>query len=103
MSGQHLATRFRKPSKNPASALSQRRRMVIIAAPPVRMLDVFDPAEVFVDANRLRGSKPTYEVEVVSAGHDKMVASHLGMPLLTHRTYRELSPAARYFADSGRR
>jgi len=44
MSGQHLATRFRKPSKNPASALSQRRRMVIIAAPPVRMLDVFDPA-----------------------------------------------------------
>ena len=53
---------------------------MIIAAPPVRMLDVFGPAEVFTDANRLRGGEPMYEVEIVSATDDEIVASHVGMP-----------------------
>jgi transcriptional regulator GlxA family with amidase domain len=54
------------------------------------MLDVFGPAEVFVDANRLRGGEPVYEVEIISAAEDRIVASHVGAPLLADRTYREL-------------
>lgn len=53
------------------------------------MLDVFGPAEVFTDANRLRG-EPAYEVGIISAGDDRMIASHVGAPLLAHRTFREL-------------
>jgi transcriptional regulator GlxA family with amidase domain len=87
MSANHL----RKRSTTPTNAASQRRRrVVIIAAPPVRMLDVFGPAEVFIDANRLRSGEPMYEVEVVSATDEEIIASHVGMPLLTHRTYRTL-------------
>jgi transcriptional regulator GlxA family with amidase domain len=66
------------------------RRVAIIAVPPVRMLDVFGPAEVFGDANRLHGGEPVYEVEIVAAAEEQIVASQTGMPLLTHRTYREL-------------
>src|ERR1700733_10341806 len=81
----------RKGSQSHTNGASERRRrVVIVAAPPVRMLDVFGPAEVFIDANRLRGGEPVYEVEVVSATDDEIVASHVGMPLLTHRTYRAL-------------
>jgi hypothetical protein len=75
------ATRQSKRAKGPANVVSRRRRrIVIIAAPPVRMLDVFGPAEVFTDANRLRGGEPMYEVEIVSATDDEIVASHVGMP-----------------------
>ena len=81
---------LRKGSQTGANGTNQRRRVVIIAAPPVRMLDVFGPAEVFTDANRLRGGEPMYDVEIVSATDEKIVASHVGMPLLTHRTYRTL-------------
>jgi hypothetical protein len=31
------------------------------------MLDVLGPAEVFGDANRLRGDRPFYDIEVISA------------------------------------
>ncbi|MBV9386414.1 MAG: GlxA family transcriptional regulator [Chroococcidiopsidaceae cyanobacterium CP_BM_ER_R8_30] len=66
------------------------RRVAIIAVPPVRTLDVFGPAEVFADANRLHGGEPAYEVEIISATEDQIVASHIGTPILAHRTYREL-------------
>jgi hypothetical protein len=39
----------------------------IVDAPPVRMLDVFGPAKVFTDANRLHGGEPAYEMEIISA------------------------------------
>jgi hypothetical protein len=45
------------------------------------MLDVFGPAEVFTDANRLRGGEPVYQVDIVSAGEDRTIASHVGAPL----------------------
>jgi hypothetical protein len=34
------------------------RQVVIVAVPPVRAVDVFGPAEVFGDANWLRGGDP---------------------------------------------
>ena len=80
----------KKRSESSTNVVTQRlRRIAIVAAPPVRMLDVFGPAEVFTDANRLRG-EPAYEVEIISAGDDRMIASHVGVPLLAHRTFRDL-------------
>ena len=81
---------LRKRSQPTAKSANQPRRVVIIAGPPVRALDVFGPAEVFTDANRMSGGKPIYEVEIVSATDDEIVASHVGIPLLTHRSYRAL-------------
>jgi hypothetical protein len=63
------------------------------------MLDVFGPAEVFIDANRLHGGQPAYEVEIISAAEDQTVASHIGTPLLADRTYRELAvPSTRFLS-----
>lgn len=65
------------------------RRVVIIAVPPVRTLDVFGPAEVFGDANRLFAGNPPYAVSLVSAGPDRLVAGEIATPVHTDRTYRE--------------
>jgi hypothetical protein len=43
--------------------------------PRVRALDVFGPAEVFGDANRLHGGNPAYKVDIISAGKDRPVTS----------------------------
>jgi len=60
-----------------------------VAVPPLRTLDVFGPAEVFGDANWLRGGDPAYKVNLISACGDRMVSNHLGMAVHTDRTYRE--------------
>jgi transcriptional regulator GlxA family with amidase domain len=65
------------------------RRVLIVAVPPVRTLDVFGPVEVFGDANRSRRDGPIYEVSVISAGNDRDVLSHVGKPVRTDQTYRE--------------
>jgi transcriptional regulator GlxA family with amidase domain len=62
---------------------------VIVAVPPVRTLDVFGPVEVFGDANRLHGADPAYEVNIISAGPERVVSSHMGTALSTDQTYRE--------------
>ncbi len=54
------------------------------------MLDVVGPAEVFTDANKLHGGEPVYEIEIIAAAEDRAVPSQLGVPILAHRTYREL-------------
>jgi transcriptional regulator GlxA family with amidase domain len=64
------------------------RRVVIVAVPPVRTLDVFGPAEVFGDANRQRAS-PAYAVSVVSGGDDRVVAGEVAAPVHADCTYRE--------------
>src|SRR5579863_6022896 len=64
-------------------------RVVIVAVPPMRTLDVFGPAEVFGDANWLRGGNPAYKVNIISAGADRVVSNYLGTPVHTDRTYRE--------------
>jgi transcriptional regulator GlxA family with amidase domain len=65
------------------------RRVLIVAVPPVRTLDLFGPVEVFGDANWLRGGDPAYEVNIISSGPERIVQSHLGTPLNADQTYRE--------------
>jgi transcriptional regulator GlxA family with amidase domain len=54
------------------------------------MLDVVGPAEVFTDANKLHSGEPAYEVEIIAASETRAVPSQIGVPILAHRTYREL-------------
>jgi transcriptional regulator GlxA family with amidase domain len=65
------------------------RRIAIVAVTPVRMLDVLGPAEVFGDANRLRGGRPFYEIDIVSASDDRVVKGHIGIPFVAHHTFSE--------------
>jgi len=65
------------------------RRVLIVAVPLVRTLDVFGPLEVFGDANWLHGGDPVYEVNIISAGPKRVVLSHMSTPLNTYQTYRE--------------
>ncbi len=71
------------------SATRSALRVLIVAVPPVRTLDVFGPAEVFGDANTLHSGYPRYEVNIISAGADRVVSSHIGTPVHTDQTYRE--------------
>ncbi|MGA8027369.1 MAG: GlxA family transcriptional regulator [Bryobacteraceae bacterium] len=64
-------------------------RVLIVAVPPMRTLDVFGPAEVFGDANWLRGGDAAYKVTIISACSGRVVPNHLGTPVHTDRTYRE--------------
>jgi transcriptional regulator GlxA family with amidase domain len=66
------------------------RRVAIVAVPPVRTLDVFGPAEVFADANHLNHGGPIYDVQILSATEDRTVPSYLGVPLIAHRSYRDM-------------
>jgi transcriptional regulator GlxA family with amidase domain len=92
-----LAMRTRQPTRqnigcNHADDPSVSRsalRVLIVAVPPMRTLDVFGPAEVFGDANWLRGGDPAYKVTIISACADRVVSNHLGTPVHTDRTYRE--------------
>lgn len=65
------------------------RHILIVAVPPMRTLDVFGPAEVFGDANWLRGGDPAYRVNIISACADRVVSNHLGTPVHTDRTFQE--------------
>ena len=65
------------------------RRVLIVAVPPVRTLDVFGPLEVFGDANRSRSDGPIYEISIVSGGAERDVPTHLGATLRTDRTFSE--------------
>ncbi len=64
-------------------------RVVIVAVPPMRTLDVFGPAEVFGDANWLRGGDPAYKINIISGCADRVVSNYLGTLVHTDRTYRE--------------
>lgn len=78
------------PSGEHARAVARSpRRVLIVAVPPVRTLDLFGPVEVFGDANRLHGGDLAYEVNIISSGQERAVPSHMGTPLTTDQTYRE--------------
>lgn len=47
------------------------------------------PSEVFGDANRLPGGDPSYSVEIVSAGDERLIATHVRTALLGDFIYRE--------------
>jgi len=80
---------MRRNRKDGRSVSRSALRVLIVAVPPMRALDVFGPAEVFGDANWLRGGDPAYEVHMISACANRVVLNHLGTPVHTDRTYRE--------------
>jgi transcriptional regulator GlxA family with amidase domain len=82
ISGQRSDERSRLPVRST-------RRVLIVAVPPVRTLDVFGPLEVFGDANRSRSDGPIYEISVISGGTERDVPTHLGTTLRTDRTFSE--------------
>jgi transcriptional regulator GlxA family with amidase domain len=86
----HAKRRNKRGGSHANIALPKARRVAIIAVPPARMLDVVGPAEVFADANKLHAGEPAYEVEIIAAAEDRTVPSQIGLPILAHRTYREL-------------
>ena len=65
------------------------RRVLIVAVPPVRTLDVFGPAEVFGEATHPSSGEPAYNVTIVSGGPDRLVSSEIVTPVHADHTYRE--------------
>jgi transcriptional regulator GlxA family with amidase domain len=65
------------------------RRVLIVAVPRARTVDIFGPAEVFGDANLLHKGDPPYDIHILSAGPDRDVMSYIGKPVRTDRPYRE--------------
>ena len=68
-----------------------RKRVVLLAVPPVDELDLVGPAEVFGTANRLAGGRRTpYGVEVVTTARDRRIDGECGLSLLAHRHYQDV-------------
>ena len=68
-----------------------RKRVVLLAVPPVDELDLVGPVEVFGTANRLLGSRGApYAVEVVTTARDLRVDGESGLSLLAHRHYHDV-------------
>jgi len=82
--------RNQRGGRHMRTALPKVRYVAIVGVPPARMLDIVGPAEVFTDANKLNGGEPAYEVEIIAAAEDRAVPTQIGVPILAHRTYREL-------------
>jgi len=72
-----------------------RKRIVLLAIPPVDELDLVGPVEVFGTANRLLGGgRRPYEVEVVTTARDRRVDGECGLSLLAHRHYQDVGGRA---------
>jgi transcriptional regulator GlxA family with amidase domain len=72
-----------------------RKRIVLLAIPPVDELDLVGPVEVFGTANRLLGGGRTpYEVEVVTTARDRRIDGACGLSLLAHRHYQDVGGRA---------
>jgi transcriptional regulator GlxA family with amidase domain len=82
--------RNQRGGRHTQTALPKVRYVAIVGVPPARMLDVVGPAEVFTDANKLHGGEPAYKVEIIAAAEDRAVPTQIGVPIVAHRTYREL-------------
>jgi transcriptional regulator GlxA family with amidase domain len=73
------------------SGTRARRRVVVLAVPPVEELDLVGPIQVFSAANRLAG-KAMYSVEVVTTGKDLRVEGEGGLlSFLAQGHYRDLT------------
>lgn len=55
-----------------------RRRVIVVAVPPVEELDLIGPLQVFSSANRL-GDRPIYSLEVVTSGSDLEILGEGGL------------------------
>lgn len=79
-----------------ARSRSAKRRVVILVAPGVDLLDCAGPSEVFFVANRLRmqtNAPPAYTVEFVSGDRSLVITSACGVALKTsHRLADDRGP-----------
>jgi transcriptional regulator GlxA family with amidase domain len=70
-----------------------RPRIVLLAGPGTQILDVAGPAEVFGRVERVLGARPGrrrgYDVVLVSTESER-VSTSCGIPLVSHRRYRDL-------------
>lgn len=73
----HPQSRPKHREGDDRSVVRSARHVVIVGVPPVRSLDVFGPAEVFGDANRLQGGDPSYRVTIISACRERLVPSYI--------------------------
>jgi transcriptional regulator GlxA family with amidase domain len=70
--------------------LFKRRRIAVIAVPPVEELDLVGPMQVFSAANRL-ACKPVYAVEIATSADDLKVPGEGGLlSFLAQRRFSEL-------------
>jgi transcriptional regulator GlxA family with amidase domain len=70
---------------------SMRKRIVLLAVPPVDELDLVGPLEVFATVNRLSGSgRKPYAVEIVTTARDRTVTGASGLSLIAHRHYHHV-------------
>jgi transcriptional regulator GlxA family with amidase domain len=82
----HTSLSTQRGDERNRSPVRSTRRVLIVAVPPVRTMDVFGPMEVFGDANRSQSGGPIYEINIISGGTDRDVPTHLGTTLRTDRT-----------------
>jgi len=67
------------------------RRIVILAAPPVNLLNLVGTFEVFGTVNRiLPGGDQPYQIEVTSSRTERSIMGYSGLPILAHGYYRDV-------------
>src|SRR5882724_2305014 len=59
---------------------SKRRRVAVLAVPPVEELDLIGPMEVFATANRLV-ARDAYRVELATNARNRQIEGASGLPL----------------------
>jgi transcriptional regulator GlxA family with amidase domain len=69
---------------------ARRRRIAVLAIPPVEELDLIGPLEVFATANRLL-ARDAYRVELVTNTRDRRIDGASGLPLRAHHHYTEVT------------
>ncbi|MBZ5557004.1 MAG: GlxA family transcriptional regulator [Acidobacteriia bacterium] len=69
---------------------TSRRRVAVLAVPPVEELDLIGPLEVFATANRLI-ARDAYRVELATNARDRGIEGASGLPLRAHHHYSDLS------------
>lgn len=82
----HTSHSTQRGDERDRSLVRSTRRVLMVAVPPVRTLDVFGPLEVFGDANRSQSGGPIYEINIISGGTDRDVLTHLGTSLRRDRS-----------------
>ena len=68
----------------PAKTRAARRRVVVLAVPPVEELDVVGTVSVFNMANNVLQPTPAYAIEVVAPGKSLVIAGESGVDLVAH-------------------
>src|ERR1700677_4591116 len=65
------------------------RSIAILGISPVRALDLIGPGEVFMEANRLKGST-FYRLTFLSGAKDTAILSPLALPIIAGSSYLDV-------------